>query len=103
MQSEEKNERGDYKIQALRELKKKKYGKNTEAYKSLSQGKLPLAQIEARAKRFAVKVFINHLFEMMYVCLHHKMPEMPYPISVMGHVDYIGPEVPYTKYTYITE
>lgn len=99
----EKNERGDYKIQALRELKKKKYGKNTEAYKSLSQGKLPLAQIEARAKRFAVKVFINHLFEMMYICLHHKMPEMPYPISVMGHVDYIGPEVPYTKYTYVTE
>lgn len=76
-------------------LRTKNYGKTTDAYKALSEGKLPKAQIQARAERYATKIFISHLFEKMYIDKYGKMPPKPYVMEHMGHVEYIEPEVPY--------
>lgn len=93
-----KNSRGEYWEQAALMLKRKTFNKSTEAYKWYSQGMLPPKHIEERAKRYAVKIFISHLFECMYLYRYGKMPTMPYTISRMGHEDYISPEVPYENF-----
>lgn len=93
-----KNESGQYREQAAKYLTQKKYDKNTETYKAYIQGKLPDTQITRRAERYATKLFISHLFECMHLWYYGEPAPLPYPISHMGHVDYIGPEVPYEKF-----
>jgi hypothetical protein len=80
-----KNEAGDYKDQAA--VGAARVGRTTDAYKSYSQGKLSPGHINSRAKRYAVKIFLSHLFEEMY--LNHYGKEYgagPYAISILGHV-----------------
>lgn len=86
----EKNENFEYKDQAENVLKNKKIGKDTDAYKAYSQGKLPPAHIHARAKRYAVKLFLSHLFEKWYE--HHYKTEAPKPYCFehLGHVHKIA-------------
>jgi hypothetical protein len=84
-----KNEAGDYREEAL--SRKDKVGKNTEAYKHLSEGKLPPGQIDARARRYAVKIFLSHLHEIWYRHEFGVEPPKPYAISILGHGDYIAP------------
>jgi len=86
---QERNERGEYREQALERAKQ--VGRNTEAYKWYSKGMLPPAHIHARAKRYAVKLFLAHYHEMGYR-LMGKEPPLPYPIAVLGHAHYIRPE-----------
>lgn len=92
-----KNEAGEFAEQAAKALKEKNYGKDTLAYKAYSQGKLPDAHIQARAKRKAVTIFISHLFEQMWMEQYNTSPTYPYVFGEMGHRDYIKPEVPFTK------
>jgi len=87
-----KNEAGDYAEQAKAKLEQFKIGKDTDAYKSYVQGKLPPAHIHARAKRFAAKMFLAHLHAVMYWNHHGTMAPEPYAIAHLGHVDKI--EVP---------
>jgi hypothetical protein len=68
-----------------------KVGKNTEAYKAYSEGRLPPGQINARARRYAVKLFLAHLHEYWYTQKFGKKPPLPYPIESLGHKDYIAP------------
>lgn len=89
---QEKNEHGDYADQAKAKLEKFKIGKTTEAYKWYSEGKLPPAHIQERAKRYAVKLFLSHLFEAWYRMEHKTMPPKPYAISILNHAHYI--EIP---------
>ena len=91
-----KNENGDYAAQAARELQNKNYGKTTDAYAAYSQGKLPKAHINARAKRWTVKLFLSHVYEEMYREEYKELPPMYYTFEHMDHHKYIGPEVPYT-------
>lgn len=93
-----RNENGEYREQAEKLLSEKNYSKDTETYKYLSQGKLSPAHINARAKRYAVKFFLTHFFEACWVYKYGTKPPSIYPIEHQGHVDYIGPEVPYDKY-----
>ena len=60
------NEEGKFADQAANILETKNIGKDTVAYKSYSQGKLPKAHITARAMRWTEKIFLSHLFEEMY-------------------------------------
>lgn len=91
-----KNENGDYANQATEILAKKNIGKNTDAYKAYSQGKLPPAHIIQRCERYVTKLFISHLFEAAYYNEYGEMPPQPYVLKFCeGHVDYIGPEVQY--------
>ena len=86
----EKNEAGDFADQAKEKLDKHKIGKTTDAYKAYSIGKLPKAHIHARAKRYAVKMFLSHLHEVWYA---HEIgtPPAPYVMAHAGHVHKIEP------------
>lgn len=86
----EKNEAGIYKEQAKQKLEKFSIGKSTEAYKAYSQGKLPPAHIHARAKRYAVKMFLSHLFEVWRELEGLPVPN-PFAISILGHAHKIEP------------
>lgn len=93
----EKNENGDYADQAAKILSEKKIGKDTDAYKAYSQGKLPKAHIHRRAVRWATKIFVSHVFEEMYRVANNKKPAEYYILTKDKHRDYIAPEVPYTR------
>lgn len=84
-----KNEAGDYKEDALK--KADKVRKTTEAYKYYSAGKLPPAQIDARARRYAVKLFLAHFHEVYYKFIFKQDPPKPYPIAILGHAHKIEP------------
>ncbi len=86
-----KNELGEYAEQAKAKLEKYKIGKDTEAYKWYSEGKLPPAHIHARARRYAVKIFISHLFDKWYKIHYNQEPPKPFAISILGHVHEIKP------------
>ena len=86
-----KNEAGLFSDQAERILKVKKIGKSTDAYKYYSKGFLPPAHIHARAKRWAVKIFLTHWHQVAYELQYGVSPPRPYIIEVIGHKDYIDP------------
>lgn len=81
----ERNERGDLAAQAAAVLERRKIGKDTEAYKHYIAGRLPPAHLDARARRYAVKLFLAHLFEEWYRRHHGAEPPLPYPIAHLGH------------------
>ena len=85
-----KNEAGEYRDEAL--MRKDTVGKNTDAYKYYSEGKLPPAQIDARARRWVVKLFLSHLHEVWYIHAFGTKPPAPYPIAILGHAHKIEPQ-----------
>lgn len=86
---EEKNESGGFSEKAKEELKYKNYDKNSEAYKCYSNGKLPQSHINAMAKRFAVKIFLSHLFELWYEYDRGVKAPKPFVQEHLGHVHII--------------
>lgn len=88
----ERNERKEYADQASAMLVKKKIGHDTEAYMWYSQGMLPPAHIQARAERWAVKLFLSHYFNVAYETYHKQPAPKPYVIQFLGHAHLI--EVP---------
>ena len=90
------NEAGKYAEQAAEYLTKKNYNKEKEAYKAYIVGKLPAGQVNARARRYANKIFLSHLFEEMYRVEYKKVPPRYYTIAKDPlHNRDIEPEVPY--------
>lgn len=88
---EAKNERGENAAQAEEKLKKFRIGKSTDAYKSYSKGRLPPGHIHARAKRYAVKLFLSHWHYVAYSEMYGEPPPKPYVIEHLGHADLQGP------------
>lgn len=86
-----KNEAGEFAEQAKAKLGKFKIGEDTDAYKWYVQGKLPPAHIHARAKRYAVKLFLANLHCVFYWDHYGKMPPLPYAIGILGHAHTIHP------------
>jgi len=86
-----KNEAGDYGPQAIHKLETTNIGHGTEAYKYYSTGKLPPAHIDARARRYAVKLFLAHMHGEWYTRTFKKPPPLPYPIAILGHAHQILP------------
>jgi len=91
---QEKNLAGDFAAQAEAKLAKVKIGKDTDAYKAYSTGKLPPAHIDARARRYAVKLLLAHFHEVAYTRHFGKAPPLPYAISQGGHAHKIDPPNP---------
>lgn len=87
----DRNARGDNADTAASILQAKRFGRETEAYKALSVGKLPLAQIDARARRYAVKLWISAMHECMYFDRFQRLPPNPYPLEFLGHTHRIDP------------
>jgi hypothetical protein len=88
---EERNEAGLFADQAKAKLEKHKIGKATEAYKAYSKGKLPPAHIHARAKRYAVKLFLAHYHHVAYEVAYGEAPPKPYIMTQPGHVHFVAP------------
>jgi hypothetical protein len=86
-----KNEAGDYADIALERVKT--VGKDTEAYKWYSNGKLPPGHILARSKRHAVKIFLAHWHQVAYKLVLKIEPPIPFPIAHMYHVHQIHPVI----------
>ncbi|MFM7851275.1 MAG: transposase [Flammeovirgaceae bacterium] len=85
-----KNESGLFAEQAKDKLEKFKIGRTTDAYKAYSAGKLPAAHIHARAKRFAVKIFLSHLHEIWRKAEGLEVPA-PFAIAILNHAHKIEP------------
>lgn len=83
-----------YAEQAANILATRNYKKETEAYKAYSQGLLPPGHIHARARRYAVKLFLSHFHDEWYRRHFHTEPPLPYPIAQLGHAHMIeAPQV----------
>ena len=87
-----RNDSGGNAERAAQILVEKKFGKSTDAYRHLTGGKLPPAQIDARARRWAVKLFLSHLQTVWWWQHNGVVPPKPYVIGIMGHIDYIPPQ-----------
>jgi hypothetical protein len=85
------NEAGLLAEQAAKTLAARKIGKETEAYKSYIAGRLPPAHIHARARRWAVKLFLASLHTVMWFQRYGTLPPLPYPITQLGHAHVIVP------------
>jgi len=86
-----RNDAGEFADQARGQLERFAIGKNTEAYKWYTQGKLPPAHIHARAKRWAVKLFLAHYHHVAWTLATGHEPPKPYVIAHLDHVDFITP------------
>ena len=77
----ERNESGANKELAARHVEEKRYTKKTEAWKHISDGQLPPAQLHARARRYMVKIFLSHLHHVMYEDYFGKQPPVPFAFT----------------------
>lgn len=89
----QRNEQGAYAEQAASLLLEFNFGKETQAYKALSKGKLAPGHLHARAKRYAVKLLLAHYHEAMFTWYFKMQPPPAYILSVGGHYGYIPPMV----------
>lgn len=87
----EQNEKGAYAEQAANKLATTKIGKDTDAYKWYSEGKLPPAHIQQRAERYATKIFISHLFTVWYEMEHGVPAPKTYAEAILNHAHIIAP------------
>lgn len=114
-----KNLAGEFADQAVRSMERKKYGKATDQYSwytgkcdperaraMLAEGTTPTvtacksdngipmlspAHIDARARRYAVKLFLSHMHECWFRERFGTEPPNPFAISILGHAHYIAP------------
>lgn len=86
-----RNANGEYTEQAAAKLAQNKIGKTTDAFKAYDAGKLPPAHIHARAKRYAVKLFLAHLHDRMWRDHYGTEPPLPYAIAHLDHAHIIHP------------
>jgi len=66
-----------------------KVGKTTEAHGHYAAGHLPPSQIDGRARRYAVKLFLSHLHGAWYWQHFKQLAPLPYPIAILNHVHMI--------------
>lgn len=84
-----KNTGGEFSDRSGQILKDKRYNKATVAYGAYSKGILPDGHIHAMARRYAVKIFLSHLFDKMYRWQYGTEPPKPFAIEHLGHVHMI--------------
>lgn len=89
-----KNLAGGYADRAAYELSSKNYSTETATYAALSSGRLSDGHIHARARRYAVKIFLSHLHEVMFRVILGQMPPAPFALAILGHAHKI--EIPPT-------
>jgi hypothetical protein len=82
---QKQNEAGLYKEQAELILATRRIDKATDAYKAYAQGILPPGHLHARAKRYAVKIFLSHLHQFWYEHHYGKPAPAPFAIAILGH------------------
>ena len=87
-----RNDAGEFEQQAQAKLETMNIGKSTEAYAWYAAGKLPPAHVHARAKRWTVKVFLDHLYRRWHGLEKPHLPlPRPWIIEHGGHSGEIEP------------
>jgi hypothetical protein len=85
----EKNNAGDYSEFAKSILQTKNF-KDNKTRNVLESGKLSDAQIDAQARRFAVKIFLSHYHAIAYQAHYNEPAPRPYIIAHGDHVHEIA-------------
>jgi len=80
-----RNDRGENAKRAAEIHTEKQWKKNNPTVKFLRAGFLPPGQLDARARRYAAKLFLSHLHDEWYRRHFKKEPPLPYPIAILGH------------------
>ena len=83
--------RGAYADQAKAILEAKKFRADTKAKAAYEKGILPDGHVHARAKRYAVKLFLAHWHEVAYREHFGTEPPLPYALAILGHAHAIHP------------
>lgn len=86
-----RNDAGELADQAAAKLDRFKISKTTDAFKSYAAGKLPPAHVHARAKRWAVKLFLSAFHEAAFFAEYNRLPPKPYAFDHLHHVHYMEP------------
>lgn len=84
----QRNEAGEFSDQAKAVLESVPGHAQKAIYK---EGKLPPGHLHARAKRYAVKLFLSHWHHKAYEFHYGNPPPFPYPIAILGHAHYVPP------------
>jgi len=83
-----KNARGEYAQTAADLLAAKNYGKTTEAYKAMIEGRLSDGHIHARACRYAMKFFLSHVHKVWWEHETKTPAPAPFAIAHLGHAHF---------------
>lgn len=88
----ERNEAGMFRELAEKALSEKKW-RDSDTKTCYQNGKLPPGRIHARARRYAVKLFLSHLHHVMFEDRYKTAPPKPYVFAFKGHDEreYVGP------------
>lgn len=84
-----KNDRGDNAAAAALLLSEKNYSEDKDTYACLKSGKLSPGHVDARARRYVVKIFLSHLQAEWYRREFNKEPPAPFAIAIQGHAHMI--------------
>jgi hypothetical protein len=94
----EKNDAGGYAASAKQTLADRKFGAS-DTRDEYEAGRWPAGRIDLTARRKAVRVFLSHYWTQGWLLRNPGKTEndvpRPWIIAHGGHVDLIGPEVPY--------
>lgn len=82
---QERNDAGEFTEEAARILVAKRFNPSTDAYKAYSVGKLPPAHVHARARRYAVKLFVAYLHYHWYKMHFKREPPEPFASAMLQH------------------
>lgn len=89
---EQRNANGAFAEDAKAKLERFRIGKATAAYKHYASGHLPPGHVHARAKRYAVKLFLSHYHAVGTFLNTGSLPELPYAFAKLsGHGHLIAP------------
>lgn len=83
-----KDANGDYAEQAMKIPTEKTFIKK-DVEKTYLSGHLPKGHILSRSKRYAVKLFLSHLFTVWYELDRGLEPPKPFEIAILKHTHYI--------------
>lgn len=87
-----RNESGELAEQAARQLAEKNYSRGTTTYDALTSGKLAKDQIDLRARRKTVKLFLSHWHSIAHETMLGTPAPRPYAFAHLeGHNDMISP------------
>lgn len=77
------NETGRYAKKAKMQLESYDYKPHTLAYKAYTKGMLPDGHIRNRAKRWSVKVFLSHYYQIDYYTRYGELPPDTYGLDIL--------------------
>jgi len=79
------NEAGEYAAQARTILTEKNFDRSTIARKAYEEGRLPDGHIDMRARRMVEKLFLSHIYQVMFEEEYGKPAAIPYVFAFADH------------------